>query len=145
LESLIKLLPHEISLKFTKLLLDENLPKKLKLDFPEHEIYTVSDKVWNSKKNGELLKLMLEEGYNVLHTFDKNLQFQQNFLKYPIAVIVLNAQDNAYITDVTQKGLGYYDFPSIARSLLSSFRDLVISRPGSNKKLVRLGQRHSFS
>lgn len=27
-----------------KLLLDENLPKKLKLDFPEHEVYTVTDK-----------------------------------------------------------------------------------------------------
>ena len=81
-----------------KLLLDENLPKKLKLDFSEHEIYTVSDKKWNSKKNGELLKLMLEERFDVLFTFDKNLQYQQNFKKYPIAVIVLNAEDNAYVT-----------------------------------------------
>ncbi len=81
-----------------KLLLDENLPKKLKLDFPEHEIYTVSDKKWNSKKNGELLKLMLAEDFDALFTFDRNLQFQQNFKKYPIAVIVLNAMDNAYVT-----------------------------------------------
>ena len=81
-----------------KLLLDENLPKKLKLDFSEHEIYTVSDKGWNSKKNGELLRLMLKEGFHALFTFDKNLQFQQNFSKYPIAVIVLNAEDNAYST-----------------------------------------------
>ena len=44
-----------------KLLLDENLPKKLKLDFPKHDIYTVSDKKWNSKRNGELLQLILEE------------------------------------------------------------------------------------
>lgn len=41
-----------------KLLLDENLPKKLKMDFLDFEIYTVSDMKWNSKKNGELLKLM---------------------------------------------------------------------------------------
>ena len=81
-----------------KLLLDENLPKKLKLDFSEHEIYTVSDKKWNSKKNGELLKLMLEENFDALFTFDRNLQYQQNFKKYPIAVIVLNAEDNAYVT-----------------------------------------------
>jgi predicted nuclease of predicted toxin-antitoxin system len=81
-----------------KLLLDENLPKKLKLDFADHEIYTVSDKKWNSKKNGELLKLMLKEAFDVLFTFDKNLQYQQNFEKYPITVIVLNAEDNAYIT-----------------------------------------------
>lgn len=33
-----------------KLLIDENLPKRLKLDFPEHKIYTVNDKGWNSKK-----------------------------------------------------------------------------------------------
>lgn len=90
-----------------KLLLDENLPKKLKLDFPEHEIYTVSDKGWNSKKNGELLKLMVNEGFDGLFTFDKNLQYQQNFIKYPIAVIVLNAEDNAYLTlrEVLNKNL----------------------------------------
>lgn len=33
-----------------KLLLDENLPKRLRNDFSEHEIYTVRDKGWNSKK-----------------------------------------------------------------------------------------------
>lgn len=41
-----------------KLLLDENLPKRLKKHFPEHEIFTVREKGWNSKKNGELLELM---------------------------------------------------------------------------------------
>lgn len=81
-----------------RLLLDENLPKKLKLDFSEHEIFTVSDKGWNGKKNGELLELMLNEGFDVLFTFDKNLQFQQNFSKYPLAVLILNAEDNTYIT-----------------------------------------------
>lgn len=81
-----------------KLLIDENLPKRLKLDFPEHKIYTVNDKGWNSKKNGELLKLMLKEGFEVLLTFDKNLQYQQNFEEYPISVLVLNAEDNTYLT-----------------------------------------------
>jgi len=81
-----------------RLLLDENLPKKLKADFPEHEIYTVSDKNWNGKKNGDLLKAMLEQDFDVLLTFDKNLQYQQNFAKYPITVVVLNAEDNTYLT-----------------------------------------------
>ena len=40
-----------------RLLLDENLPKRLKLDFPEHEIQTIRDKQWNGIKNGELMKL----------------------------------------------------------------------------------------
>lgn len=81
-----------------KLLLDENLPKRLKPDFPEYEIYTVTEMGWNSKKNGELLKLMLNEGFGVLLTFDRNLQHQQNFIKYPIAVFILNAEDNTYRT-----------------------------------------------
>ena len=33
-----------------KLLLDENLPKRLKQDFSEHEIYTVRDLGWNALK-----------------------------------------------------------------------------------------------
>ncbi len=71
-----------------KLLIDENLPKRPRTHFPEHEIYTVSDKGWNSKTNGELLELMLKEGFEVLLTFDRNLQYQQNFEKYPLSVRV---------------------------------------------------------
>ncbi len=56
-----------------KLLLDENLPKRLKLDFTEHEIYTVRDKGWNGIKNGDLLKLLIENHFDALLTFDKNL------------------------------------------------------------------------
>lgn len=78
------------------LLLDENLPKRLKLDFTEHEIYTVADKGWAGIKNGELLKLMLAESFDALLTFDKNLQYQQNFQKYTIAVFVLVAPINTY-------------------------------------------------
>jgi len=62
-----------------KLLLDENLPKRLKLDFTEHEIYTVRDKGWNGIKNGQLLKLLIENQFDALFTFDKNLSYQQNF------------------------------------------------------------------
>jgi len=79
-----------------KLLLDENLPKRLKLDFPEHDIYTVRDMGWNGIKNGELLKLLLENNFDALLTFDKNLQHQQNFSKYTITVFVLSAPINSY-------------------------------------------------
>lgn len=79
-----------------RLLLDENLPKRLKFDFSEHEIYTVRDKGWNGIKNGELLKFLLENDFDALLTFDKNLQHQQNFAKYTIAVFVLSAKINSY-------------------------------------------------
>ena len=88
-----------------RLLLDENLPKRLKLDFPEYEIFTVRDKQWNGIKNGELLKLLLDNSFNALLTFDKNLQHQQNFVKYTITVFVLTARINQYIelTKLTPK------------------------------------------
>jgi hypothetical protein len=77
-----------------RLLLDENLPKRLKLDFPEHEIFTVRDKGWNGIKNGKLLELMLANNFHALLAFDKKLQYQQNFQKYTLTVFVLNAANN---------------------------------------------------
>src|SRR4051812_37024247 len=79
-----------------RLLLDENLPKRLKQDFSEHEVYTVRDKQWNDIKNGELLKLLVENSFDSLLTFDKNLLHQQNFLKYTITVFVFTAHINQY-------------------------------------------------
>jgi predicted nuclease of predicted toxin-antitoxin system len=35
-----------------RLLLDKNLPKRLKLDFPPHDFYTVWEKQWNGIKDG---------------------------------------------------------------------------------------------
>ena len=81
-----------------KLLLDENLPKRLKANLTEFDVYTVRDKGWNGKKNGELLQLMLVDNFDALITFDKNLQYQQNFIKYSIPVLILNATDNSYLT-----------------------------------------------
>ncbi len=81
-----------------RLLLDENLPKRLKQDFKEHEIYTAADKGWTGVSNGKLLELLTENKFDALLTFDKNLQYQQNFSKYTIVVIVLNAPDNSYST-----------------------------------------------
>lgn len=93
-----------------KLLLDENLPKRLKQDFSDHEVYTVKDQNWNGIQNGELLKLLLENEFDALLTFDKNLQHQQNFEKYPITVFVLSASINTYekLTGLSSKVKDYF-------------------------------------
>ncbi len=93
-----------------KVLLDENLPKKLKQDFQEYEVYTVREKGWSGKSNGELITLMITDHFDVLLTFDKNLEHQQNFRKFPLSVFALNASDNTY---ATLKAL----VPSIKRKL----------------------------
>jgi len=94
-----------------KLLLDENLPKKLKVDFLGHEIYTIWDKGWNGIKNGKLLELLTSEHFDALLTFDKNLQYQQNFKKYTITVFVLSATINTYaeLSKLSHKVIKYLD------------------------------------
>lgn len=47
-----------------KLLLDENLPKRLKTDFNGHEIFTVADLGWMGISNGKLLSLLVEDGFD---------------------------------------------------------------------------------
>ncbi len=79
-----------------KLLLDENLPKRLKQEFPDHEVHAISDLGWTGTKNGPLLELMISNGFHAQLTFDKNLQYQQNFLKYTVTVFVLTATINTY-------------------------------------------------
>ena len=79
-----------------KLLLDENVPQQLKQDIIGHEVFTVREKGWNGTLNGELLKLMLADQFEVLITGDKNLQHQQNFNTYPIPVMVLHTYRITY-------------------------------------------------
>jgi predicted nuclease of predicted toxin-antitoxin system len=73
-----------------KLLLDENLPIKLKYRFTERGIntFTVRDMKWLGRKNGDLLKAMIENDFTFFITVDNNLSFQNNFKNYPMAVII---------------------------------------------------------
>lgn len=78
-----------------KILLDENLPRPLVSLFKQPlEVISVHDMGWAEKKNGDLIKSMLDEGFDFLLTADKNLQNQQNLKKYPIRLIVLRITDN---------------------------------------------------
>ena len=82
-----------------RVLLDENLPAKLRFDFGAgFEVKTVAELGWNGKKNGELLKLMTSNRFQVFVTLDKNIKYQQNLRTFPIIVCLLNANDNKHET-----------------------------------------------
>jgi predicted nuclease of predicted toxin-antitoxin system len=82
-----------------RILLDESLPRKLKQQFPsEHEVFTVRDKGWLGQRNGALLKLMVEDGFELFVTVDRNLPYQQNTEKLPLTVVVLCAVNNRFET-----------------------------------------------
>jgi len=73
-----------------KILLDENIPTKIKFDFGEDfEVKSVRDMGWLGKKNGELLGLITLTGFDFFITLDKNLRHQQNLEKFDITIILL--------------------------------------------------------
>ncbi len=45
---------------------------------------------WSGIKNGNLLQLAVDNNFDVFITTDKNLQYQQNYTKFPITIIVLD-------------------------------------------------------
>jgi len=61
----------------------------LKSDLPGHDVHHVVDMGWSSKRNGELLTLMIAEGFEALLTVDQHLEFQQNVRASGIGVVVV--------------------------------------------------------
>jgi hypothetical protein len=103
-----------------KVLLDENLPAKLKYRLQDVcEIYTVNDNGWNALENGDLLIAMQNDGFDYLLTSDKNLQFQQNLANYSSGFIILNVPNNNYETILPL-------VPKIKKVLTDSKEKLVI-------------------
>lgn len=76
-----------------RILLDENLPRKLAGHLLGHERRTVVECGWSEKKNGELLALA-EAPFDVLLTLDKNLPYQQDLSSGRIAVMIVRARSN---------------------------------------------------
>jgi predicted nuclease of predicted toxin-antitoxin system len=74
-----------------KVLFDEDVPHKLARSLSRHEIHTVVSMQWGGIKNGALLKLIEQEGFDVFLTGDKNLENQQRLEGCPFAVLIMSA------------------------------------------------------
>ncbi|MBC7399186.1 MAG: DUF5615 family PIN-like protein [Mucilaginibacter sp.] len=81
-----------------KILIDEQLPTKLKYRFIEAnlDVYTVRDMEWLGTKNGDLLQLMADNYFDVLLTNDKNLYYQQKVETLKVCIVNVNAKTNRY-------------------------------------------------
>ena len=76
-----------------RILLDENLPRKLAGHLIGHECSTVVECGWSGKKNGELLA-EADPLFDLLLTLDKNLPYQQDLTTKRIAVLIVRARSN---------------------------------------------------
>ena len=76
-----------------KVLLDECVPRKLRLELIGHEVFTVTERGWSGIKNGKLLALA-EAEFDVFLTVDQNLKYQQKLKDFNIGVLLLVARNN---------------------------------------------------
>ena len=104
-----------------KILLDENVPHKLRRALGDRDVVTVDFMGWNGLKNGELLQHAAAGGFEVFVTADQNLTFQQNLTGSALRVIVLVARSNTL-----------EDLLPLVPTLLLAIKD---ARPGEVRQL----------
>jgi predicted nuclease of predicted toxin-antitoxin system len=77
-----------------KLLLDENLPHRLRPMLIGHDVFTVSFMGWKGTENGALLARAAANGFDAVLTKDDGMAYQQNQTNLPCAVIILESPSN---------------------------------------------------
>lgn len=75
-----------------RILLDESMPNPIRLMLIGHVVQTVVECGWEGISNGKLLALAAAS-FDVLVTADRNIKYQQNLKKLPVAVVVLITPD----------------------------------------------------
>ncbi len=76
-----------------KILLDENIPVQLAYYFSS-PVSTVKNEGWAGVKNGQLLQLMHEHGFDILITMDQGIPHQNMLEKLKIHVVIFAAYNN---------------------------------------------------
>ncbi|MCB0079057.1 MAG: DUF5615 family PIN-like protein [Anaerolineales bacterium] len=78
-----------------KVLLDENLPRKLKWAI-EGEVLTVPERGWSGVQNGELLSLAANE-FDLLITMDRGMIYQRRIEGIDLCLMLLSAPSNSLV------------------------------------------------
>ena len=105
-----------------KVLLDECIPRKLKYALPDHDCKTAPEAGFAGQKNGRLLSLAEDAGFELFLTVDKGLQYQQNLAGRSIAILVMRARSNR-LADLLQH-------LEACRAIMSSIRPGEVIRVG---------------
>lgn len=78
-----------------RLLLDECMPRRLRREFPGHNVFTVDEAGFKGLQNGDLLRAASGE-FDALITVDRKLAREHDLARFKIAVLVLISRSNRY-------------------------------------------------
>jgi hypothetical protein len=105
-------------------LLDESVPRLIKIRLPQFAIKTMQEMGWTGIKNGDLIK-HADDQFDAFITADKNLRYQQNLAERKLAVILLPTNR---VPDVIAL------LPAIELSLKTAKPGAFVEIPGPVKK-----------
>ena len=71
------------------ILLDNNAPRGLVRALVGHTVTEARQRGWAELKNGDLLSVAEQAGFDVVLTADKNIRYQQNLKERRVAIVVL--------------------------------------------------------
>jgi predicted nuclease of predicted toxin-antitoxin system len=87
-----------------KVLLDNNMnPRIYRLLRERHEVHHAAHLGWAALANGKLLKAASTAGFQVMITADKSIPDEQNLSKFPIALVILPANDWPWMELASQR------------------------------------------
>lgn len=78
-----------------RVLLDEDLPHKLRPPLAEFDVWTVLRAGWAGVQNGALLRLA-EESFDVFVTGDQNIPHQQNLRRSTLGIVLLRTRSTRF-------------------------------------------------
>ena len=82
-----------------KVLLDNSTPVNIRSYLGQHEVDTAYMRGWAQLENGELLKEVEMNGYQVFITTDRNIPYQQNLAEIQFGVVILSKNNWLLIKD----------------------------------------------
>jgi hypothetical protein len=75
-----------------RVLFDQAIPVPIRTFLIGHTVRTASQQRWDTLKNGELLTVAEQAGFEIFLTTDKNMRHRQNMAGRTIAVVVIGVQ-----------------------------------------------------
>jgi hypothetical protein len=82
-----------------RVLLDENLPQKLRLLLTGRTAITVAYQGWAGMSNGALTAAAEQAGFDVMITADQGLNYQQSLKGCALAVVFLSTNRNSLVIE----------------------------------------------
>ena len=82
-----------------RILLDNNVPRLLTSNLPDHQADTAFQRDWHTLTNGELLDQAESDGYQLLITADQRIPYQQNLSRRSIAVLIITSNERQAVSN----------------------------------------------